>query len=302
MNYPKLFIAGCARSGTTWVLSIFANHPSVATIPESESRVYNEILEPFLIKKMKGDRGWVYILGRYDKEFYLQKRVQARNDKFGDNYVKLPAWVNREQLVCFINETKKSQDLDDIEKAELVINKIFDNFFSKRKKRILVEKTPRHLIYANRILNRYSEAKFIEVVRDGRDVCVSFERLGRTQKWCPKKRSEQIWIWKKFIEKGINLKKCAKYKKRILMVKYEDLKKSPNKEIKKMFRFAGIKNSDELVKLIAIKTSFKNLKNTGNGSYYGKGNVGDWKTVFSKKDIKLFNNKAGSLLKKLGYV
>ena len=46
LNYRKIFIVGCPRSGTSWLQKMFGLHPDVIALP-SESHVYPLIYDPF---------------------------------------------------------------------------------------------------------------------------------------------------------------------------------------------------------------------------------------------------------------
>jgi len=307
MDYQKLFITGCPRSGTGWVLSIFQNHPSVISL--SESHAYPIVFEPFL------KYGWKKIFKNYILPLFLNKgirwkRVLNNYDKYHNKEYNLKEYysvglrncIDRNKFCKIIEETKTKKKLSDIEKAEFIINYAFDSFFIKSKgtmDNLFVEKTPSHLLYADKILNKYPNSKLIEIIRDGRDVCVSLEMLRR--KWCPKMRKNQIKLWLKYINFGIKLQSNRKFSKRILQARYEKLKKNPAKEIKKMFEFADLDNSSRLIKRIISLTDFKNHKNTGDGKHDRKGIVEDWKNHFNFKDIELFKKMANNTLIKLGY-
>ncbi len=150
-------------------------------------------------------------------------------------------------------------------------------------------------------MQRYPESKIIEVIRDGRDVCVSLEKYALTQKWCPKSRRKQILLWKHCIEKGIELSNQNDFTNRILKVKYEDISNNKIAEMEKMFEFAELKYSKELLENISQKTDIRSIKNKGNGQHVRKGVVADWKNCFNAEDIELFKKLAGDLLCHLGY-
>jgi hypothetical protein len=308
VKYKKLFIIGCPRSGTSWVRLIFLNHPSVIGI-SSESHIYPIIMKPFLrlFRNESTDNGvWEHILERYDElaQNFGKKGFFNKSGHWVSGNGNLVGYVERKRLYEFIQQAKTEKGLSDIKRAQLVIDNIFDDFFIANggtNKHLLVEKTPTHTFYAELILERYPEAKIIEVLRDGRDVCVSLEMLGKIQDWCPKKREGQIEMWKNHIEKGLELLSNKRFDRRVLIAQYEKLKEHPRREIKRMFEFAEIDNSPELVAQIAQATDFKNLKNIESGRHLRKGVVGDWKNHFTNKDIKLFKEMANDLLIKLGY-
>jgi len=309
MNYKKLFIVGCGRSGTTWIHSIFLQHPCVVSF-NGETMVYLSIMSQFLpinynltfmetIRKINLQTIKFFFNTKIKKEGVWEQVIKGQNQFKKD--ILMPS-TTKEELLAFIKKANFKEGLSEIERAKLVIDMIFDDIFIRNggnKDKLFVEKSPSHTIYAEMILKGYPEAKIIEVVRDGRDACVSMEKLKK--EWFPAERKKQIRYWKQSVELGIKLKSDKSFSGRILLVRYEDLKENPEKEIKKMFDFAGIDSSYTLVSKIAKSTDFSNYKDVGNGKLRRKGIVGDWKNHFTEKDKKLFNKIAGDLMIKLGY-
>lgn len=307
MKYKKLFIIGCPRSGTSWVRSIFLTHPSAIGI-ESESHAYPIIMKPFrksFRKSATANEKWKYVLGRYDELAQnFGKKGFYKSGYWVPGSGSLINYIEQKKFYKFIQQAQVKKDLSDIEKAQLVITKVFDDFFITHggtEKHLFVEKTPSHAFYAYQILTSYPEAKIIEVIRDGRDVCVSLEMQAKIESWAPKERKDQITTWKKYIEKGLELRSNQELAKRILPVRYEKLKENPKKEIESMFKFVSIDSSPGLVARIAWATDSKNVKKTRPSRNIRKGIVGDWKNHFTDNDIKLFKEMANDLLVKLGY-
>jgi len=308
MNYKKLFIVGCGRSGTTWVWDIFKEHPLVIT--DYESHLYDSIMQPhseknFILEVIFLRPLWmkkILIKSFFTNKFKAGLRWEFVSNRFLAVKGLLSGWVDYDKFCRFVKEAISRKELNNIQRAELVIDEILDDFFIRsggKEGNILVEKTPRHILYGDYILNHYLEAKIIEVVRDGRDVCVSMKMLNRS--WCPHSRKNQIKMWKKLIEAGIKLKSEESFANRILQVRYEDIKKDPAKEIKRMFDFAGISTSVDKISKIINNTNFNNYKDRGKGTDKYKGVVGDWKNHFTEQDKELFNKIAGDLMIKLGY-
>ncbi|MBW3555326.1 MAG: sulfotransferase [Actinobacteria bacterium] len=90
-------------------------------------------------------------------------------------------WVSREELHRLLDEAGQEGLAADAA-AEGLVESILDGFFRSRGggyEHVLVETTPRHRYFASRILRRWPEARIVEVLRDGRDLCVSLEHRAK---------------------------------------------------------------------------------------------------------------------------
>lgn len=287
MKYKKVFIVGSGRCGTHWVLNLFLNHPLVVgTLSESKAyMVFGAILH----KKQNFEHFLRKISGRY------WRSIIKYYESFPEG-TRLQEYVTHAELSGYIREIK-STDISLENKAQQLIEKIFNNYYYKNggdSNKLFVEKTPQHIYYVDKILDYYPEAKIIEIVRDGRDVCVSYQKLiekGIT--WPPENRKEQVLLWKRAIRKGMELRSEKKYSPKILFVKYEDLLQNKAQNIRRMFDFAGLKYTEE--DILRIVNSDKII----NSSY--KGNINGWKDVFTKQDICIFKKYANQELIESGY-
>jgi len=144
-------------------------------------------------------------------------------------------------------------------------------------------------------------SKFIEVIRDGRDVCVSMQQIATRQSWAYRSRRKQICLWEKAIRKGMELKEQIADSKRYLTIRYEDLKADPCGGIKKIFSFAQIADEDKIVNQVREVTDIDKIDSKGIGKPVWTGNVGSWKQYFTIKDKKLFKQTAKALLEQIGY-
>jgi len=94
----------------------------------------------------------------------------------------------------------------------------------------------------------------------------------------------------------------AKRSDQILMVRYENLKTTPETEIKKVLDFIDADASSEIITEMIAQNSFSKLKKAEGGkSFFRKGVVGDWRNHFTPADIQLFKQLTGDLLVRLNY-
>lgn len=296
ITYPKLFIVGCARSGTTWVKEILGAHP--ATITNVESHIYPLIFEPFQRLGFKSPRAWATILHRVRYMRKIDRPVGVHQFISDLAFEKL-----LRRAIGKLLATPQSGLADG---ATYMIGGVLDHFFFSHGgdgNHILVEKTPDHIDYAEHILDHFPEAKLIEVVRDGRDVCVSMQMRALNVNWPATDRSRQIEIWKEKIEKGLSLAQSEIYKDRILQVHYEQLHQNPETEIRRILNFAELGFDDELIGSIIESIDIERLPadKKGDGKHVRKGVVGDWRNHFSAEDEAMFKEKAGDLFERIGY-
>ena len=107
---------------------------------------------------------------------------------------------------------------------------------------------------------------------------------------------------------------AAKTNDKILIIKYEDLKKSPHKEIGRIADFCERSLSDEQIEKIVQFSSFDAMKENPNTNYYKtipligkkgdkffrKGVVGDWKNYFTQKQNEIIDQLIEEKLTSIG--
>jgi hypothetical protein len=284
----KVFIVGCARSGTTWVRSILSQHESVVG-HRPESHVFPVLYGPLTAPAPSRRE---QVLGAFDDR-------SERPEAFGGPH----RWVERPTLERLLAETE-ANGLTGEAAARWVIEEIIEDFFVRRagtKGRVVVEKTPGHLMYADRILEWWPDALIIEVVRDGRDVCASLSHKSQGTSWAPSDRRAQIELWVRAIRHGIELRSMPGAQGRWHVVRYEDLTAAPVREIRRVYQFTGLRADDDFISQVVEATAFASAKRMGDRQHLRKGKVGGWRNEFTESDRREFENLAGDLLSTLGY-
>lgn len=167
-----------------------------------------------------------------------------------------------------------------------------DNIFAYRlleeQKSRIVEKTPTHRLYIKQIKALYPKAKFIHIIRDGRDVAVSlFQSFTPIFDWAPKNITEAADQWVATLEKVENGK--VRFPDDILDIKYEDLVRHPEGQLQSLFAFLGENRNGRIIS--GILEQFPRQT----------GSLCRWKTALSEQQVAEFEEKAGDWLKKLDY-
>jgi hypothetical protein len=278
-----VFVVGCARSGTTWVRSILDRHDRVVSGPESH-------LFPVLYPKLTARSARrEATLAAFDKQRHQGLANQGPH-----------RWIDRASLEDLLANVE-ARGLTGDAAARHVIGGILEAFARTGNGRVVVEKTPGHLMYAGRILKWWPNARIIEVMRDGRDVCVSLAHKSKARRWGPAHREEQIERWTTAVRHGMTLRATPLAKGRWHVVRYEDLMSDPTLEIRRMYEFVGLAADDAFIDQVAEETAFASAKRMGAGHHLRKGEVGEWRREFTPEDVEAFAEAAGELLVAHGY-
>lgn len=312
----KVFVVGCPRSGTTWLSNMLGYHPDIVKT-SYESWIYKLVYEPFeyiheFTLKQRLDNA-KFIFQRYgfiplirgiqiDDLWHGILRDYSNGQSRGIGLYRL---VTYEQLEALLNKARE-QEGSDLEKAERLISEILELAFINldgKPHQMLLEKTPDHIRRAQQILETFPEAKIIEIVRDGRDVCASFQSLSKSknQKWAQRSTSEIIDLWQRHIKYGNALRDGASQADRFYSVRYEDLKQDTPEELSKMFRFLGLEENQSIIESIVESHDIRKVKVKGEGQKTNQGVVGRWRKKLSQSDIYLWNKDAYETLTRLGY-
>lgn len=105
-----------------------------------------------------------------------------------------------------------------------------------------VEKTPNHVLYLRRLASAFPDARFIHVIRDGRDVAVSQRQTGMLSTYSEDPLVQLIWggkLWQLLAEAG--RRRGRRLGERYLEVRYEDVVADLEGTLAKLGDFAEVR-------------------------------------------------------------
>jgi hypothetical protein len=159
------------------------------------------------------------------------------------------------------------------------------------------DKTPPNIDHVDLLAEIFPGAKFVELVRDGRDVALSMMTMpwGDNNAWTTGLR------WASCIREGERQR--ASRPGDVLLVRYEDLVTEPAEQLQRVSEFLGMAYDDDMLAVEKTDTSklqhqdwFGNLWKGINTSAMDK-----WRTKMSEHDQRVFLAAAGDELRLHGY-
>jgi hypothetical protein len=254
-----IFVVGHPRSGTTWVYDLLTAHPKVEGALETWLFTYRWGVAPLF-----HPRHW-------------SEEVHSVDEGAVGHRLGLAQFMTREELA----ERVRAATLALLPAGAFV-----------------VEKSPDHYQTVWLIAEVFPEARFIHVIRDGRDVLVSMRAgegwAGYTPRFARSaKDAANRWRyavqWCREQGAGIADRFCE--------VQYERLHADAINETRRLFEFCGMHGGvEEAVQATAISKY-----ETGEDRFRRAGRVGDWRQSLGWRDRRRYWKVAGRLLTELGY-
>ena len=261
-----VFVVGMNGSGTTMLLDCLGRHPQLYAFPE-ETR-----LIPFLL---------------------------ARQGAYGDladdsNFRRL--WDDVRDLAVFraANGHKPVPLPDDWRdqprSLAAILDAVFRHFAAAESKRRWCEKTPQHVQHLVALGTMFPHAKFIHVIRDGRDCAASFHRRWQRQP------ELTIFRWKKVVAMG-HAQGRELGSSRYREVRYEDLTARPEPALRAICEFLALP-FDAAV----LESAQPYLQvDSGDDARGIRPNSGKWERHFTPRTRERLERIAGSMLATCGY-
>lgn len=178
---------------------------------------------------------------------------------------------------------------------------------------IVIDPKPPRIVKSHGLFEP-SYPKVVYVVRDGRDVYVSYYNYlknklpaGMTFKDFLKEGSMPYGRWCDHISSWLD-----NIKSPMFVVSYEELHLDPLKTVRKIVDFIGMEADDKDISVAIAKSTFDNMKKAeamhGRGQrksgpevFMRKGQVGDWKLYFGEEEKKIFKAIENEALVRLNY-
>jgi hypothetical protein len=280
---PFVFIVGCARSGTTLLRRVVDAHPQFAITQETH-------WIPDFFERRTG----LTPDGLVTAELIPQLLDYPRFRKL---------WVGREELEQLFEAGGP------VSYARFVTG-IFDLYGKGRGrgKALVGDKTPRYVRAMPTLHGLWPEAKFVHLIRDGRDVSLSAINwkekaaalAGRFRTWRehPVTTAAVWWKWNVRLgrEAGQNLGPRRYYEMR-----YEALVARPAEESAKLCAFLGVSYDDAMLRFHEGRTTAETGLDAKKSWQPVTPGLRDWRSQMPAADQERFEAAAGDLLDELGY-
>ncbi len=274
---PYLFVVGCPRSGTTLLQRMLDNHPELAVANDTH----------FIPRALGHDEA--------DPDLPLTADLLAR----------VRAYRRFPRLGLTDAEVDEAAARTDTYAA--FVGYLYHLFARKHGKPLGGEKTPdyvRHLPLLHRLFPR---ARFVHIIRDGRDVALS------TLGWAHENKGPGKWTlwqdepvgtcalwWRWQVSAGRNAGALLS-PDRYYALAYEDLVAQPEAELEKLALFLKLPCSPRMAAFHEGKTRPAPGRSAKSAWLPPTQGLRDWRTQMAPHEVALFEALAGDLLKALGY-
>ncbi|HWH36066.1 MAG TPA: sulfotransferase [Acidimicrobiales bacterium] len=271
---PFAFLVGRGRSGTTLLRAILDSHPQLA-IPD----------ETHFLVGMAGMRDRFELGGGFCVGAFVDDLVARPGfASFGLS----PGEVRR--------HLEAAPPLD----YAAAVRAVFACYAASRGKTRYGDKTPLHVLHLPELARTFSDARFVHIIRDGRDVALSYLDVP----WGAESVEEAAFLWKRAVETGRRDGR-ALGPQRYLEVRYEDLVDDPEGTVRQLCRFLELDFDPAMLRYYerageVAATMGRPETRTGLYRPPTKG-LRDWRRQMEPGDVARFELIAGDLLATLGY-
>ncbi|MCA1682755.1 MAG: sulfotransferase [Actinobacteria bacterium] len=276
---PFVFVVGCPRSGTTLLQRMLDAHHEVAVIPETLwiARIYERrsgltddgLVTPKLIDKLLAKRRFVRMgIDRAELEGLL-----ARGGR---------------PYASFVTD-------------------VFDLYGRARGKRLVGDKSPGYVRSIPTLHGLWPDARFVHLIRDGRDVALSAvlwrkadRVLGDFRAWSGDPWTTAALWWERSVRLGREA--ASQLPEGIYIeLRYEDLVAAPEAACRKVCAFLGVHYDAGMLCFHAGRTTPDPALPTKRQWLPPTAGLRDWRTQMPAAHLERFEAAAGELLTELGY-
>jgi hypothetical protein len=209
---------------------------------------------------------------------------------------------NHERFIAWglpIEDVRRAFHDDGVSDKTSAVRALYASYARRQGKPRWGDKTPGYVRRIRELSVLLPEAKFIHLIRDGRDVAMSWMQTP----FSPGSIEETAERWRRYVGRG--RKDGREIPDRYLEVRYEDLVDDPEPVLRTISDFVDLsfdpvmldhtQRANEIIASVRNPAIHQNLQqpvSTG---------MRDWRQEMSPEDVHTFQVVAGDLLEELGY-
>jgi hypothetical protein len=274
---PYVFIVGCPRSGTTLLSRIANAHRELAIVHESR-------WIPILYEQRRGLSADGLVTTKLARRL-CQPRSAA------------PFELDPERMAGFVAEYDRAPFVE-------LVTALFDDFARRHQKPVAGDKSPGYVRYLALLNEMWPRAKFVHIVRVGRDVFLSVRDWGKgaarfsTYPHEPALTVARWWEW--YVRLGREAGAILG-PDRYHELSYESLVAEPELQVARLCDFLGLPFDERMLR-------FHEGRQVDNPRFNAKkawrpvtAGLRSWRGQMAAHDVARFEAIAGDLLVELGY-
>ena len=276
---PYVFIVGCPRSGTTLLQRLLDAHREVAVIPETLwiARIYE------------------HRSGLTDEGLVTPRLIDRLLAK--PRFVRLG--IERADLERLIGGGGRPY--------ASFVSDIFELYGRRRGKRLVGDKSPGYVRSIPTLHGLWPEARFVHLIRDGRDVAlsaVSWKKadrvLGDFRTWPSDPWTTAALWWERSVRLGREAA-SALPPEVYLEVRYESVVAEPESACRQICAFLSLPYDPGMLRFHAGRTTPDPALSSKRQWLPPTSGLRDWRSEMSAEALQQFEAAAGDLLAELGY-
>jgi Sulfotransferase family len=267
---PPVLVLGVRRSGTTLLRVMLDRSPALA-IPDESYFV------PQLARRHRGP---------------------VDPAAFVDDLHRLPTLVE-----WGLSPDVVARRLRDGMSTGAAVAAVFEAYAAERGKSRWGDKTPLYMQHLPLLERLFPAARFVHLIRDGRDAAVSFLSVAggiMTEGWGHPREAAGFacqWATEVHAARALGARVGPE---RYLEVRYEALVADPDARLRRVCTFAGIEYEEGMLGYVG-QTDSAHKEHQQRLKEPPRAGVRDWRTEMSAEDRRAFEAVAGDLLDELGY-
>lgn len=267
------FVVGCMRSGTTLVRAMLDSHPEMAVPDES-------FFVPSLLDQRSAlERGGRVDLARFEERLWAWQRFRR--------------WGLDRPAVRAALDAGRPATVPDALRA------VYAQYAAVNGKTRYGDKTPLYVKHMPEIAAAFPEARFVHVIRDGRDVALSIVDAH----FGPSRIGPAADLWRRRVEAGRAAGRALG--DRYTEIRYEQLVADPERVIRAVADFIALDFDPAMLRYFERADALVGpmVKQAHHQHLYQPPTAGlrDWRSALAPGDAALFDLIAGPLLDDLGY-
>jgi Sulfotransferase family len=277
---PYLFVVGCPRSGTTLLHRLLDAHPEIALVHET-----------LWITKLWEERVGISADGWVTPELVPSLVSHRRFERMGISADEVRQLVAGNGRVSYAS----------------LVTALFDRFAAARGKPLAGDKTPGYVRAIPVLHELWPEARFVHLIRDGRDVCLSALDWKKVDKvfreygaWTDAPVTTAALWWERCVrlgrEAGRELPPTLYHE-----VRYEALVADPASACRELSAFLGVVYDDSMLRFHEGKTRDAPGLTTKRRWLPPTEGLRDWQAQMPRATLREFEAAAGDLIDELGY-